>query len=209
MATVKQLLQEQSEALAAQRGAYPAFEASVHAQRRAAPRRNATVTANAPNSTISAIAGCSSGIEPLFALSFTKLLRNGDRLQVVNPEFVRVARERGFATPALMQRIERGESIQDDPEVPQDVKEVFVTAHEIPIEAHIRVQSAFQDHTELACAKTINLPSDASVEDVRRAFFYAHEMGCKGITCFRDGCRDRSFLTARVCETDSDKPASC
>jgi ribonucleoside-diphosphate reductase alpha chain len=160
-----------SSSLAEERGSYPALPAG------AAPMRNATTTSNAPNSTIGVIAGCSPGIEPLFALSYTKHLASGDTLQELNPAFVRAARERGFS--------------RDD--VPDDVRRVFVTAHDIAPEWHVRVQAAFQESTDLGISKTINLPADATPTDVRDAYALAWKLGCKGVTVFRDGSLERQF----------------
>ena len=180
--------------LGRERGIFPAFEGSRLEAKGATGRRNATVTANAPNSTIAAIAGCSSGIEPIFSIAYSKRLRNGDTLHEINPEFLRVARQLGFYSEQLVDRVLSEGSVQSIPEVPQAVKDVFLTAHDISASDHIRIQSAFQDHIELAVAKTINLANHATPEDVKDAFLLAHESGCKGITCFRDGCRDHAFL---------------
>jgi ribonucleoside-diphosphate reductase alpha chain len=194
MSFIRESLEETSMTLGRERGVFPAFEGSRLAGAGAKGRRNATVTANAPNSTIAAIAGCSSGIEPIFSIAYCKRLRNGDTLNEINPEFLRVARQLGFYSEQLIDRVVSEGSVQSIPEVPQAVKQVFLTAHDIPASDHIRIQSAFQDHIELAVAKTINLANHATPEHVKDAFLLAHESGCKGITCFRDGCRDRAFL---------------
>jgi len=203
MSRIREYLEEATVTLGGERGEFPAFEvsreAAVGVPRRRPGRRNATVTANAPNSTIAAIAGCSSGVEPLFSIAYTKRLANDDCLHEINSDFVRLARERGFYSEGLMGEIRAGGSIQDSSRVPEDVKAMFVTAHDISVADHIRIQTEFQDFIELAVAKTINLPASATPEDVRQAFLLAFESGCKGITCFRDGCRDRAFLeTART-----------
>jgi ribonucleoside-diphosphate reductase alpha chain len=194
MSFIRGCLEETSVELARERGVFPAFEGSKLSAEGSKGRRNATVTANAPNSTIAAVAGCSSGIEPLFSLAYTKRLRNGDILHEINPEFLRVARDLGFYSETLADRILSGVSLQSISEVPEPVKDAFVTAHDISATDHIRIQSAFQDHIELAVAKTINLAHGATPEDVKNAFLFAYESGCKGITCFRDGCSDRVFL---------------
>jgi ribonucleoside-diphosphate reductase alpha chain len=198
MREIRRHLDEASQALASERGLFPAYPESVFAET-GVPRRNATVTANAPNSTIAAIAGCSSGVEPLFSICFEKLLANGDRLRQASPDFERVAAERGFASDALFAAIRAGASIQDARQIPDDVKEVFVTAHDLSVEDHIVIQSAFQESTDLAVAKTVNLPNSATPQQVRRAYELAHRARCKGVTVFRDGCRESSFLEARAC----------
>jgi len=198
MRGIKESLDQTSIELAKERGAFPAFNSSVFASAGAAPRRNATTTANPPNSTISVIAGCSAGVEPIFSLAYQKRLSNGDSLQEINPYFLSVARERGFLTPRLMSDVASTGTIRGLGYLPDDVKRLFVTAHDISPTWHVRIQGAFQRHTDLGVAKTINLDSDATVTDVRDAFLLAHEMGCKGITCFRDGCRETSFLCRRV-----------
>jgi ribonucleoside-diphosphate reductase alpha chain len=198
MREIRRHLDEASQALASERGLFPAYPESVFAET-GVPRRNATVTANAPNSTIAAIAGCSSGVEPLFSICFEKLLANGDRLRQASPDFERVAAERGFASDALFAAIRAGASIQDARPIPDDVKEVFVTAHDLSVEDHIVIQSAFQESTDLAVAKTVNLPNSATPQQVRRAYELAHRARCKGVTVFRDGCRESSFLEARAC----------
>ena len=209
MGAIRSYLDEDTAELAAERGAFPAFGYSIFSNAGGIQRRNATMTANAPNSTIAAIAGCSSGVEPLFSISYTKLLASGDRLHEVNRDFLRVARERGFYSEELLEDIRGGVSIQELPAVPEDVKRVFVTAHDIAVADHIRIQAAFQDYTELAVAKTVNLPASASPDDVRAAFLAAHELGCKGITCFRDGCLDRPFLEPSRKETEVAAGAAC
>ncbi|HEY2381078.1 MAG TPA: adenosylcobalamin-dependent ribonucleoside-diphosphate reductase [Terriglobia bacterium] len=194
MSFIQESLEETSVMLGRERGVFPAYPDSRLAAEGAKGRRNATVTANAPNSTIAAIAGCSSGIEPIFSIAYSKQLRNGDTLNEIHPEFLRMARSLGFYSERLVDRVLNEGSIQSISEVPQAVKDVFLTAHDISAGGHIRIQSAFQDHIELAVAKTINLANHARPEDVKSAFLLAGESGCKGITCFRDGCRDRAFL---------------
>lgn len=198
MSFIRCSLEEASVMLASERGVFPAFDGSIFSGPTGKRRRNATVTANAPNSTIAAIAGCSSGVEPLFSIAYTKRLLNGDTLNEINPDFLRVARKLGFYSEQLVDRILRGFSPQCMSEIPEALKNVFVTAHDIPVSDHIRVQSAFQDQIELAVAKTINLRREATPEDVKDAFLLAYGSGCKGITCFRDGCRDRVFLDVGI-----------
>jgi len=184
--------------LGAERGSFPAFADSLAAAEGLPALRNATTTSNAPNSTIGAIAGCSPGIEPLFALSSTRRLASGDELREANAAFERVARERGFLTDDLLARVRARGSVRGREDVPGDVRDLFVTAHDLPFERHVRVQAAFQESTDLGISKTINLPHDATPADVRNAYVLAWELGCKGVTVFRDGCLDEQFIATGV-----------
>jgi len=177
---------DESARLAEERGPFPNWSRSIYREGR--PLRNSTVTTIAPTGTISIIAGCSSGIEPLFAVAYSHIV--GDRhLTFVNPHFEAVARRRGFYSPELMDEVAEHGTLHDLPEVPEDVRGVFVTAHEIAPEWHVRMQAAFQRHTDNGVSKTINLPNSATVEDVARAYRTAYDLGCLGITVFRDGCK--------------------
>jgi ribonucleoside-diphosphate reductase alpha chain len=177
---------DESARLAEERGPFPNWSRSIY--REGQPIRNSTVTTIAPTGTISIIAGCSSGIEPLFAVAYSHIV--GERhLTFVNPHFEAVARRRGFYTAELMEQVATHGTVHDLAEVPEDVRKVFVTAHEIAPEWHVRMQAAFQRHTDNGVSKTINLPNTATVEDVARAYRMAYELGCLGITVFRDGCK--------------------
>jgi len=177
---------DESARLAEERGPFPSWSHSIYREGR--PLRNSTVTTIAPTGTISIIAGCSSGIEPLFAVAYSHIV--GDRhLTFVNPHFEAVARKRGFYSPELMDEVANSGTLHDLPEVPEDIRRVFVTAHEIAPEWHVRMQAAFQQHTDNGVSKTINLPNSATVEDVARAYRTAYDLGCLGITVFRDGCK--------------------
>jgi ribonucleoside-diphosphate reductase alpha chain len=185
-----------SRALAAARGPFPEWPRSVYARRGEPPRRNATVTTIAPTGTIALIAGCSSGIEPLFALAYVRRALDGEALlPVVHPALERVARARGFWSPELAGQVARTGTLAGVPGVPDDVRAVFRTALEIAPEWHVRVQAAFQASVENAVSKSINLPRQATVEDVRRALLLAWELGCKGITVYRDGSRADQVLS--------------
>jgi ribonucleoside-diphosphate reductase alpha chain len=184
-----------SQELAEVRGEFPNFTGSVYDEPNARPMRNATVTTIAPTGTISIIAGCSSGIEPLFAVSFVRNVMDNTELIEVNPAFERVARERGFYSKDLMQRIAHEGSVAHIDDVPDDVKRVFVTAHDISPEWHLRMQAAFQRYTDNAVSKTVNFPREATREDVSQVFTLAHELGCKGVTIYRDGSRDQQVLS--------------
>jgi len=177
---------DESARLAEERGPFPNWPQSIYRDGR--PMRNSTVTTIAPTGTISIIAGCSSGIEPLFAVAFSHIV--GDRkLTFVNPHFERLAKQRGFHTPALMEKVARQGTLDGLTEVPEDVRRLFVTAHEVAPEWHVRMQAAFQKHTDNGVSKTINLPESATVEDVAQAYRLAYDLGCLGITVFRDGCK--------------------
>lgn len=174
---------------------FPAFEQSVYAARKLPPRRNATVTTVAPTGSISIIAGTSSGVEPLFALAYQRRVLDGDTLTEVHPRFEEVARREGFYSDALIERIARLGRIGDDAEVPKRWRAVFQTAHEVSPEGHVRIQAAFQRHTENAVSKTVNLAHDATPDDVERVFRLAFELGCKGVTVYRDGSREAQVLS--------------
>jgi len=183
-----------SRSLAEERGVFENFEESIFKDMENARFRNATTTTIAPTGTLSIIAECSSGIEPLFALSFVRHVMDNDELLEVNPLFERLARERGFYSRKLMDEIAATGSVQDIEGVPQDVKEVFVTAHDVTPDWHIRMQAAFQKFTDNAVSKTVNLPRDSSVEDVRKVYDLAFELGCKGVTIYRDGSKENQVL---------------
>jgi ribonucleoside-diphosphate reductase alpha chain len=187
MAFIEERAHDQSAKLAEERGPFPNWSRSIY--RHGRPLRNSTVTTIAPTGTISMIAGASSGIEPAFAIAFTHKV--GDRvLPFTNHVFAEVAQERGFHSESLMEEVARRGVVHGLAGVPEDVQKVFVTAHEVPFEWHVRHQGAFQQATDNGVSKTINLPNSASVEDVERAYLLAWQLGCLGITVFRDGCKE-------------------
>jgi ribonucleoside-diphosphate reductase alpha chain len=196
MRTVQEATREASIRLAEERGSFPAFPDSRWAARGLRRLRNAATTSNAPNSTIGVIAGCSPGIEPLFAVGFERHLASGERLAELHPHFVTESTRRGLASDALFASVRQRGSIRGLAGVPADLQRVFATAHDVAPEWHVRVQAAFQAHTDLGVSKTINLPHDVRPEAIADVFRLAHALGCKGITCYRDGCRETQFLVA-------------
>ncbi len=188
-----------SNKLAKERGPFPLWPISIY--KNSTPRRNSTLTTIAPTGSISIIAGSSSGIEPLFAIAYQHIVKDKslDRtLNFVNPIFENLSRKRGFWSVELMESVGKLGTLHYIDSVPQDIKEIFVTAHEIHQDWHIKTQAVFQKYTENAVSKTINMKHDTSVEDVKRAYLLAWETGCKGITVFRDGCKDAQVLNVGV-----------
>ena len=181
--------------LAAERGVFKNFNKSIFKRRKQCRYRNATTTTIAPTGTLSIIADCSSGVEPLFALSFVRNVMDNDQLLEVNPYFAKVARERGFYSDDLMDKIATSGSLAHIDAIPEDIKEIFVTAHDISPEWHIRMQAAFQKYTDNAVSKTVNLPREATIEDVRRVYDLAYELDCKGVTIYRDGSKENQVLS--------------
>jgi ribonucleoside-diphosphate reductase alpha chain len=182
-----------SSALAKQRGVFPNHKGSIYDGK--AEVRNATITTIAPTGTLSIIGGCSSGIEPIFAVSYVRTVMEGTKLIEVNPYFEKIAKERGFWKRELMERIADKGSIQEFEEVPEDIKRLFTTAHDITPHEHIRMQAAFQKYVDNAVSKTVNFSNSATTEDVKEVYLLAYEYGCKGVTVYRDGSREEQVLT--------------
>ncbi len=198
MAFIKEKGHGASRKLAETRGVFPLWKKSVFYDEitgTGVPMRNSTVTTIAPAGTISIIAGCSSGIEPIFAISYVRNVMDNTKLVEVNPYFEKVAKERGFYSEELMERIASTGSVAHFKEVPEEVKKVFVTSHDIKPEWHIKMQAVFQKFTDNAVSKTINLPEEATVEDVETAYWSAYKLNCKGVTVYRDGCRKGQVLS--------------
>ncbi len=195
--------------LAERRGPFPAWQGSRWQGNGQAPLRNATTTTIAPTGTISIIAGCSSGIEPLYALAYRRNVLDGAELTEVNPAFQRIAAERGFASPALFEAIAEHGGVRGNDAVPADVQRRFPTAHDVDVAMHVRMQAAFQRHVHAAVSKTINLRRDASAADVKAAYQLAYELGCKGITVYRDGSRDGQVLVTGARGAVVSAPPSC
>ena len=183
-----------SEALAVERGPFPAWQGSRWQRDGHRPLRNATTTTIAPTGTISIIAGCSSGIEPLYALAYRRNVLDGAELTEINPTFQRIATERGIASPDLFAMVALHGGVRGNPRVPDDLQRRFPTAHDIDVSFHVRMQAAFQAHVHAAVSKTINMRNSATAVDVKAAYQLAYELGCKGITVYRDGSRDGQVL---------------
>ena len=203
MAFIQKAAKEASEALGRERGSFPLFEESVYPAQGYKTMRNATVTTIAPTGTISIIAGVSSGIEPVFAISYIRNVLDNDKLIEVHPYFEQVAKTRGFYSRELMEKIAQQGALHDVAGVPEDVKRVFVTAHDITPEYHIRMQSAFQESTDNAVSKTVNFSKAATKEDVRAAYDLAYSLGLKGVTIYRDGSRAGQVLSVGKKEAEA------
>ncbi|ACL18335.1 ribonucleotide reductase N-terminal alpha domain-containing protein [Desulfitobacterium hafniense] len=193
----------ESQRLAEERGTFPNYQGSIYDGVR--PLRNATLTTIAPTGTISMICGASSGVEPLFAVAYTKTVMDGTPLIEVNPIFQSLAEDYGFNSPELMRKIAEKGTVLGFPEVPNWVQEVFVTAQEIEPEWHIRIQAAFQKYTDNAVSKTINFANEATHEDIAKAYELAHELNCKGLTVYRDGSREEQVLSTGITKKAEEK----
>jgi ribonucleoside-diphosphate reductase alpha chain len=190
--------------LAAERGAFPTFKGSVYDTPGAPKVRNASRTTIAPTGTLSIIAGCSSGIEPLFALSFTRNILDGANMVEVNQYFEKAARDGGFYNEELMRQLATGTRLHEVEGIPDIIKQVFVTAHEIAPEWHVRMQAAFQKQTDNAVSKTVNFPKEATEDDVAKVYTLAYELGLKGITIYRDGSRESQPMSTKKEEKKSE-----
>lgn len=197
---------EASRQLAVQRGPFPNFAGSVFEKRGEEPIRNATVTTIAPTGTLSIIANASSGVEPLFAVSYTRQVMDDDILVEVHPIFEKTAMAQGFFSQELMAQIAVTGRARSNPGIPEDIQKIFATAHDISPEMHIRMQAAFQKHTDNAVSKTVNFSKTATVDDVAKVYDLAWQLGCKGVTIYRDGSRDKQVL-ATGSVPDESKPA--
>jgi ribonucleoside-diphosphate reductase alpha chain len=184
-----------SRQLAVERGPFPNFSKSVFALRNEPPIRNATTTTIAPTGTISIIAGASSGIEPLYAICFVRNVLDGTKMIEVNTVFEAIAQKEGFYSKSLMEQIAKSNSVQNIEEIPPSIRRIFVAAHDIAPSWHIRMQAAFQKHTDNAVSKTVNFRNEATREDISEVYFLAYKTGCKGVTVYRDGCRQNQVLS--------------
>jgi ribonucleoside-diphosphate reductase alpha chain len=196
---------KESVSLAENRGVFPNFDKSVYASK--GPRlRNATVNTIAPTGTISIIAGCSSGIEPLFAITFVRNVLSGTRLFEVNPLFEEAAKKKGIYKDEILGEISRKGSLQTVKGIGPELKKLFVTAFDIHPLHHLKVQAAFQKNTDNAVSKTINLPESASADDIRNIYLKAHELKCKGITIYRYGSKEQQVLSFGGRQNDVTQP---
>ena len=181
--------------LAKERGGFPTFEGSIYDVPDGPKLRNASCTTIAPTGTLSIIAGCSSGIEPLFALSYTRNILDGSQLIEVNPYFEEAAKKEGFYSEELIKKLADGAHLSDMDGVPDKIKRLFVTSHKISPEWHVKMQAAFQKSTHNAVSKTVNFPHEATREDIAKVYMLAYDEGLKGITIYRDRSRDAQVLT--------------
>ena len=186
---IREKAEEKSIELAKERGTYPNFKLKEV--------RNATLITIAPTGTLSIIAECSSGIEPLYAISYIRRALEDVKLLQINPLFIEIAKKRGFYNEELIKQLENDAVIEKIKNIPDDVRRLFVTAFDISPEWHVKMQAIFQKYTDNAVSKTINFPSDAEISDVRDAFLLAYKLGCKGLTIYRSGTRDEQVLTCR------------
>ncbi|WP_041606740.1 vitamin B12-dependent ribonucleotide reductase [Halothermothrix orenii] len=189
MKFINEISHDESHKIARKRGSFPNIEGSIYDK----SMRNATTTTIAPTGSISIIAGCSSGIEPLFAINYERHVLD-DTLIEVHPYFEKIARERGFYSEELMAKVAERGSIQGMSEIPEDVQKIFVTAHDIEPEWHIKMQAAFQKWVDNAVSKTVNFRHEATKEDVARVYTLAYDLKCKGVTIYRDGSRSEQVL---------------
>lgn len=200
MKTIRDTARQASVELAAERGVFPNFSGSIYDAPGMPRVRNATSTTIAPTGTLSIIADCSSGIEPLFALAYKRLILNTE-LYEVNKYFFKIAENKNFYSDELKKKVIQKGTLRGMKEVPAEIKRLFKTAHEIPAEDHIDMQACFQEYTDNAVSKTINMPYRSKKDDVAKAFLMAYEKGCKGITIFRYGTAKKGTL---VKFTDTD-----
>jgi ribonucleoside-diphosphate reductase alpha chain len=195
MSFIQYQARERSIELAEERGVFPNYNGSIYDRPGGMRLRNATVTTIAPTGTLSLLANCSSGIEPLFALQYTRKALEDMEFQITDPLFIELGEKEGFFNQDLIQSINEGASLQELSRIPNHVKELFVTTFEIPPIWHIKIQATFQEYTDNAVSKTINFPRDATKEEVREAFLMAYQERCKGITIYRSGSKGGQVLT--------------
>ncbi len=196
MKFIDEKAKEISMELAKERGVFPNYKGSIY-EKSGVMMRNATTTTIAPTGTLSIIANCSSGIEPLYGITYTRKILDDLELKVINPNFEEISKRKGFYSQKLMDTIIAFGSIQERTDVPDDVKMLFTTAHDITPEDHIRIQAVFQKYTDNAVSKTVNFHEDADKSDVEKTFLLAYKLGCKGVTIYRSGSRERQVLSCR------------
>lgn len=207
MSFIQNAAKEASIQLGEERGSFPNYDQSIFAET-GRPMRNSTVTTIAPTGTISIIAGCSSGVEPIFALAFTRNVMDDDKLIEVNAQFEEILREEGLYSEDLIARVAKQGNVQGIEEIPEELRKVFVTAYEVTPEWHIRMQAAFQEFTDNAVSKTVNFPKEATREDIREVYMLAYELGCKGVTVYRAGSREGEVLQVGTEQKKEEQTAS-
>jgi ribonucleoside-diphosphate reductase alpha chain len=195
MCFLSQKANEASVKLAAKRCVFPNYQKSIYAQKNEPRYRNATRTTIAPTGTISIIADCSSGIEPLFAIAYKRHVLVEEGLPEINAFFVEVAKKRGFYSEILIEKVSKEGSIQNINDIPEDVKKVFITARDVSPEQHVKIQATCQKYIDNGVSKTINFPKNATAGDVEKVFLLAYKSGCKGITVYRDKSRISQVLS--------------
>ncbi|MCJ7473273.1 MAG: vitamin B12-dependent ribonucleotide reductase [Actinobacteria bacterium] len=208
MSFIQDESKEASKKLAEEKGEFPNFNGSIFDSPEGYKIRNATTTTIAPTGTLSIIADCSSGVEPLFAVSFVKNVMDNDKLLEVNKYFKSIAKEEGFYSKELMERIAEKGLIKDIEEIPSEYKRIFITAHEVSPKWHVRTQAAFQKFVDNAVSKTVNFANSATVQDVEDVYMLSYRLGCKGITIFRDGSRDAQVLEVKGKNKDAENVKS-
>jgi ribonucleoside-diphosphate reductase alpha chain len=186
--------------LAKERGSFPNFKDSIFPKMGFKELRNATITTIAPTGTISIIGGCSSGIEPYFAIAFYRNVMDNNKLAEITPSFKEISKKEGFYSEELMDKVAEVGTVHDLDDVPSKWKKIFVTSHEISPIWHIKMQSAFQKYTDNAVSKTVNFPNEATIDDVRDVYMLAYKTGCKGTTIYRDGCREGQVINVGTTE---------
>jgi ribonucleoside-diphosphate reductase alpha chain len=195
MSFIQYQARERSKELAVERGVFPNFLGSIYHGDEGMRLRNATLTTIAPTGTLSLIANCSCGIEPLFSIRYTRRALEDMEFQITDPLFIEIGEKERFLTPEIIRSLSEGARLRDLPGIPQHIKELFVTAFDISPIWHIKIQSAFQEYTDNAVSKTINFPRDATKEEVREAFLIAYQERCKGITIYRSGSKAKQVLS--------------
>ena len=193
-----------SQELAKERGEFPNYPESIYKD--SEPVRNATITTIAPTGTISMIADCSSGIEPIYSIAYVKTVMDNDALHYVHPLFEEICTERGIYTDELKEAVVESGSVSEILGFPADLKELFMTAHEVSPEGHVHMQAAFQKHTDNAVSKTVNLNNNATKEDIAKIYVMAYDTGCRGITVYRDGCRGLQVLESGTKKESAAEP---
>ncbi|MBU5690047.1 MAG: adenosylcobalamin-dependent ribonucleoside-diphosphate reductase [Candidatus Aenigmatarchaeota archaeon] len=197
---------EMSVELGEERGSFPEFEKSIWNGKYKA-LRNSTITTIAPTSNLSIIAGCSHSIEPIFSITYIRNVKDslGTNLVETNPLFEEIAKKRGFYSEKLMKQVLAKGKLNGIDQIPDDVKRVFVVSHDISPEWHVKMQATFQKYTDNAVSKTVNLPNNATVDDVKKIYMLAYDLGCKGITVYRDGSREKQIINIPKEQDDAEK----